>query len=144
MNTSRLGDETEARALSALMRRGLSVSVPFGDNDRYDRVVDDGQQLYRVQCKTGSRVNGTIRFKLYSSTVSDGELVDTAYSAGEVDAFVVAAPSAEPLYWVDIDETGSGEMRLRIKEPHPKAPKSKINWAADFELDERFGGPSDR
>ncbi len=78
MNTSRKGDETEAAILSRLMELGLSVSVPFGDSDRYDLVVDDGRCLYRVQCKTGSWVNGAIRFNLYTSTVnSEGASIRT-------------------------------------------------------------------
>jgi hypothetical protein len=138
MNTSRRGDETEAAVLWALMRQGLSVSVPFGDNDRYDLIADDGNELYRIQCKTGSRVNGTVRFKLYSSTVSGGERVDTEYSADEIDAYAVHAPELETVYWVDVSETGTGEMRLRVDDPHPKAPTSKINWATEFELGDRF------
>ncbi len=46
MNASRKGDETEAVILSRLMTFGVSVSVPFGDSDRYDLVVDD-DDLYR-------------------------------------------------------------------------------------------------
>ncbi|WP_254537114.1 group I intron-associated PD-(D/E)XK endonuclease [Halomarina litorea] len=120
MNTPRRGDEAEARVLPALMDRGPSVSVPFGDSDRYDLVADDGDELYRVQCKTGSRVNGTVRFKLYSSTVNGGDRVDTGYSTDEVDAYAVAAPD-DTVYWVDIAESERGEMRLRVEEPHPKA-----------------------
>ncbi len=30
------------------MDAGVSVSVPFGDSDRYDRLVGDGTRRYRV------------------------------------------------------------------------------------------------
>jgi len=53
MNTKQIGDETEVRVITALIAEGYSVSIPFGDNDKYDLVLDTGNQLLRVQCKTG-------------------------------------------------------------------------------------------
>ncbi|WP_435344355.1 group I intron-associated PD-(D/E)XK endonuclease [Haloarchaeobius sp. HRN-SO-5] len=141
MNPSRRGDETEATLLGLLMEVGCSVSVPFGDSDRYDLIVDDGTELHRVQCKTGSWVNGTVRFNLYSSTVGTDGRVDADYTPEEVDAYAVHAPEQDESYWVPIAETGCGEMRLRVDEPHPKAPTSKINWANDYELVDRFTLP---
>ena len=49
-NTKSVGDETEVAILHELVEAGWSVSIPFGDNDKYDLVVDDGDELYRVQC----------------------------------------------------------------------------------------------
>ncbi|MFC4406443.1 group I intron-associated PD-(D/E)XK endonuclease [Haloarchaeobius iranensis] len=138
MNPSRRGDETEAILLARLLDCGCSVSVPFGDSDRYDLLVDDDGYLFRVQCKTGSWVNGTVQFKLYSSTVADGERVDADYTAEEVDAFAVYAPETDGAYWVPMAETGTGEMRLRVEDPHPEAPRSRVNWASEHRLTERF------
>jgi hypothetical protein len=131
---------SESAVLSALLRCGVSVSVPFGDNDRYDIVVDDEGELLRVQCKTGSWVNGTVRFRLYSSTTEAGGRVDRSYSAGEVDAFAVFAPWNERVYWVPVSETGTGEMRLRVEGPDARAPRSRINRASDYRLSIRSGG----
>ena len=52
-NTKQTGDVTEARIIAVLIEAGYSVSIPFGDNDRYDLVLDTGNKLRRVQCKTG-------------------------------------------------------------------------------------------
>ncbi|WP_135820427.1 group I intron-associated PD-(D/E)XK endonuclease [Halostella litorea] len=139
MNPSRRGDETEAVLLQRLLSSGVSVSVPFGDSDRYDLIVDERGELYRVQCKTGNWVNGTVRFNLYTSTVDGGERVDRDYTEGEVDAYAVYSPDTAAAYWVPIGDTGTGEMRLRVEDPHPNAPASAINWAADYALSDRFG-----
>jgi len=139
VNTSRKGDETEAVVLARLMSFGLSVAVPFGDSDRYDLLVDEGDRLYRVQCKTGNWVNGSVRFNLYTSTVNAEGRVDADYTADEIDAYAVYSADTDAVYWVPVEETGSGEMRLRVEEPHPKAPKSKINWASDYAAVTRFG-----
>ncbi len=139
MNPSRKGDETEATILATLMQLGVSVSVPFGDSDRYDLVVDDGRSRFRVQCKTGNWVNGTVRFNLYSSTDGRAGRVDVDYTEEDVDVFAVYSPQTGEVYWVPIAETGRGEMRLRVEEPHPKAPKSKIHWADEYRVANRFG-----
>jgi hypothetical protein len=139
MNTSRKGDETEAIILGRLMNLGVSISVPFGDSDRYDLVADYEDRLYRVQCKTGSWVNGTVRFNLYSSTVDESGRIDAEYTAEEVDAYTVYSEETDEVYWVPIEDTGNGEMRLRVEEPCPKAPTSKINWASDYAVAEQLG-----
>ncbi|WP_267641890.1 group I intron-associated PD-(D/E)XK endonuclease [Haloarchaeobius amylolyticus] len=144
MNTSRKGDETEALVLAELMRLGLSVSVPFGDSDRYDLIVDDGDRLHRVQCKTGSWVNGTVRFNLYSSTVGSDGRVDVPYSADQIDAYAVHSRETGDAYWVPVTETGDGEMRLRVDDPQPKAPLSRVNWASEFLVERYFGGRPSR
>ncbi len=92
------------------MAAGVSVSVPFGDSDRYDLVVDDGTRRYRVQCKTRSRIDGTVRFNLYSSTTNSDGRIDADYTADEIDAYAVYSPDTDTAYWVPIEETGSGEM----------------------------------
>ncbi|NEU57958.1 group I intron-associated PD-(D/E)XK endonuclease [Halorussus sp. MSC15.2] len=139
MNTSRKGDETEVTILARLMRVGASVSVPFGDNDRYDLVADDGDRLHRVQCKTGNWTNGTVRFNLYTSVVNSEGRVDSDYTSEEIDAYAVYSADTDSVYWVPIEETGDGEMRLRVEDPHPKAPESRINWANEYALSEQFG-----
>ena len=47
-----VGDRTTLAVMLALRCLGYQVSVPFGENSRYDLVVDDGRRLQRVQCKT--------------------------------------------------------------------------------------------
>ena len=52
MNTKDVGDKTVAMVLAALVRKGKTLLLPFGDNRRYDLAVDEGGRLVRVQCKT--------------------------------------------------------------------------------------------
>ena len=130
-NSKDVGDETEATIILELISHGFSVSLPFGDNDKYDIVVDDAGSLYRVQCKTAWRTNPeTIRFNTHSQTTKDGEYHESSYD-GEIDAFVVRCPDTETLYWVDIERAARRKMTLRWTAAidHPS-----INWAADYEF----------
>lgn len=126
------GDETEAKAIQELVSNGYGVSVPFGDNDKYDLVVDDGEQLYRLQCKTAwQNKEETIRFNTHSQTTRDGKYHEQTYH-DEIDAFLVRYPKIETLYWIDIDEATEQKMELRFEADidHPS-----INWAENYEFD---------
>lgn len=131
-NTKDRGDETEAKILHTLLSRGYSVSVPFGDNDKYDLIVDSGTELYRIQCKTAwQNKEETIRFNTHSQTTSDGSYHEQTY-LDAIDAFVVRYPATETLYWIDIEEATTQKMELRFDASidHPA-----INWASDYEFD---------
>jgi len=52
-NTKALGEVTEGVILAHLLRRGEVVLLPFGNNQRYDMVVDRSGLLIKAQCKTG-------------------------------------------------------------------------------------------
>ncbi|WP_254765861.1 group I intron-associated PD-(D/E)XK endonuclease [Salinilacihabitans rarus] len=131
-NSKDIGDETEAVIISHLVADGYSVAIPFGDNDRYDLVVDDEENLYRVQCKTAWRnKERTIRFNTHSQTTKDGQYHERTYHE-EIDGFLVRYPENDRLYWIGIDDATEQKMELRFEAriDHPS-----INWAADYEFD---------
>ncbi|MEY7850319.1 group I intron-associated PD-(D/E)XK endonuclease [Natrarchaeobius sp. A-rgal3] len=130
-NSKDIGDETEARAVSKLVANGYSVSIPFGDNDRYDLVVDDSARLYRLQCKTAwSNKERTIRFNTHSQTTKNGAYHEETYR-GEIDAFFVHYPREETFYWIDAADANDQKMELRFGSEidHPS-----INWADTYEF----------
>ena len=45
-----VGDKSTLAIMLALRETGYGVLVPFGENTRYDLVIDDGRALRRVQC----------------------------------------------------------------------------------------------
>ena len=120
-NTKQLGDETEARIISELVAAGYSVSVPFGDNDKYDLIVDNEGDLYRIQCKTAwANKQNTIRFNTHSQTTKDGAYHEQTYE-DEVDCFVVRYPQVQ-FYILDRhhrgDRTEDGtSVRCRHRPP---------------------------
>ncbi len=53
-NNKTIGELSEAIIIAKLIEVGYSVLTPFGDNRRYDLVIEDADgQFWRVQCKTG-------------------------------------------------------------------------------------------
>lgn len=122
-----------------VISRDCKISVPFGDNAKYDLVLEDPDgSLHRIQCKTAWRSSAdTIRFNTHSQTTRDGEYHQSTYF-GKIDAFVVWYPAGEQLFWVDIDDANESKMDLRYEADidHPS-----INWAEEYELDDEIPPP---
>lgn len=138
-NTKDRGDETEAKIIHEMISHGYSVSIPFGDNDKYDLIVDDTANLYRVQCKTGwQNKERTMRFNTHSQTTKNGSYHEDTYH-GTIDAFVVRYPENGKLYWIDVDDATEQKMELRFegKIDHPS-----INWAREYEFNGKI--PSEK
>jgi hypothetical protein len=134
METHRKGEVTEAVALAELKRRGVPVSVPFGDSERYDLVAKASDSFYRLQVKTGLFDGETVEFRGYSVHTNSRGNVHDQYD-GDVDYFLVYCHDLETMYLVDEDDVASN-MRLRVAEPDVEQPS--INWAEDYAFDERW------
>lgn len=46
------GSLSESKILAALLAAEYKVSIPWGQNTRYDLIADKDGILYRIQCKT--------------------------------------------------------------------------------------------
>lgn len=51
MNTKDKGNIGEAVILSEFTKRGIQVSIPFGDNARYDMIAEFNGKLNKIQIK---------------------------------------------------------------------------------------------
>lgn len=125
MNTKQTGDSSEVIVISQLIQRGYSVSIPFGDNDPYDIIVDSNVELYRVQVKTGWLENGCVRFKTYSQTTDGGSSIDRDYTDEELDAFAVRCRDTNNCYWVPVSSAGMKNTYLHIEEARIDHPHIK-------------------
>jgi hypothetical protein len=67
MNSKTIGEKSEGMILARLLYHNKIVLRPFGDNQRYDLVVDDNNKFIRIQCKTGKLINGAVKFSTCSS-----------------------------------------------------------------------------
>lgn len=114
MNSKSKGDLSEAAVLKELLRLGLPVSVPWGDNQRYDLVVDVYGKLLRCQVKTASLRGGTLRFSCRSTYRVEGEIIQKDYH-GDIELFLVYSPDLDNVYVVPVEDTGVANVWLRIK-----------------------------
>jgi hypothetical protein len=124
------GEIAEAKALAALKEKGYTVSIPFGENARYDVIIDDGE-LTKVQIKKGWKHNGGINFSTKSTSYNSDGGSSRSYTKSEIDCFVVVYEDS--IYQIPIEETPSSIMKLRVDPPENNTTKS-INFAENYEL----------
>lgn len=131
MHTKQKGDITETQVLADLVKRGLKVLTPYGENHRYDFVVDFNGKFVKIQCKTGRWSRGGISFST-CSVVSNfsKDSVRRAYTADEVDLFAVYYEGV--VYYIPQSNCGSSEFRLRLTAP--KNSWQRYNKAEDFKI----------
>jgi hypothetical protein len=119
----------------ALHERGYDLLVPFGENTRYDLVIDDGSRLARVQCKTGRLQDGAVVFSTCSSYAHhpNPRVVKRDYQ-GEIDYFGVFCPETRRSYLIPIAEVPlRREAKLRV---HPARNNQRlgVRLATRFEI----------
>lgn len=126
------GQKSEAIVLSELVNYDLTVLSPFGDNERYDFVVEAQGTFHRVQVKTGREENGRVQFETRSSAASMTSISKKNYE-DDIDVFVVYSPDYDRLYAVPIEKTPKTMMGLREEIPEKSSPN--INDADDYRLE---------
>ena len=50
-NTKYIGNLTELQCITRFYELGYPVSIPYGDSEKYDMILDIKGKLYRLQCK---------------------------------------------------------------------------------------------
>ena len=128
-NTSDVGNRTEGIILSALMRAGKKVLLPFGGGHRYDLAIDEEGTLKRIQCKTARYMKGCITFPAHSSG-RDGR---AHHYYGDADLFGVYAPCIDKIYLVPVNEVSYTVVYLRV-DPPKNNQVLHIRWAREYEL----------
>lgn len=117
--------------LSALVRRGFHVLIPFGEGHPYDLAVHMGKtSLLRIQCKTAWPSQGCLIFNSRSTDHGGGP---QSY-LGLADIFGIYFPVNRAVYLVPIDAVAGFKGRLRL-EPPLNNQKRGVRLAADFEID---------
>jgi hypothetical protein len=121
--------------MTALLEASWAVLLPFGENTRYDLVIDDGVVLARVQCKTGRLRHGGIRFGAWSSYAHhpNPKMVTRDY-LGEIDYFAVYCPDTGGVDLVPVEDApvrSKGTLRVSAAR---NGQKRRIRTAADYEI----------
>ena len=78
------GNLTEMQCMAAFMEHGCSVSIPFGDNSKYDFIADINGVLYKIQVKTASkRDDNSIKFSCRSTHVNCSGTKNVKYTKND-------------------------------------------------------------
>ena len=129
-----IGDRTTLAVMLALRMAGLTVLLPFGENTRYDLVVEKTGEFSRVQCKTGRFRAGAVVFKTTSSYAHhrSAEVPRRGYQ-GEIDYFGVHCPETGGVYLVPVDQVPESSARLRV-DPALNGQQESVHPAETYEF----------
>ena len=132
LETKQIGNLTELQCITAFYELGYKVSLPYGENSRYDFIADINGKLIRVQVKTckSSEDGSVISFPCRSSRVNSKGCYQRQYSRDEIDYFCTYYNHM--CYMVPIDEC-SKEKKLRFSKPKNNQ-NGRINYAKEYEL----------
>lgn len=137
-NTTQVGTTTEGMVLAAILKSGKTVLLPFGNQQDYDLVMEDGGCFYRIQCKTGRLRQGSVQFNLYTMAQEAGTGRHVRRHYGDkIDMYGVYCPEIEKTYLVPRSEVGVAVGILRVNPPGNNQSKN-IRWAKDYEI--KFAG----
>jgi hypothetical protein len=136
-NPKAIGERSQAHIIARLLDVGYNVLMPYGDNTRYDVVIEDADgQFLRVQCKTG-RSNGeyieVAPASLYYHTRAGRTTHGSKSYHGQVDYFAVFCPETRGVYLIPVDHAGVSQMSLRLVPTKNKQEKN-VRWAQDYEI----------
>ena len=88
LTSKQKGNLTELKCLSAFVEQGCGVSIPYGDNSKYDFIADVDKKLFKIQVKTSSsKDENAIMFSCRSTHVNCTGVKNERYSSNEIDFF---------------------------------------------------------
>lgn len=137
-NTKKLGNLTELQCMTYLYGLGYSISIPFGNADKYDLILDIDDKLYKIQIKHSSEyvdLNGEIEYIKFKCTWQSHNTTGYSkkkYQENEVDFFATFYNGQ--CYLVPVSEC-SAEKILRIKPPKNNQRKG-ISFLEDYTAEE--------
>jgi len=92
------GELVEIKFLLRARERGYNISKPFGDNLRYDFILDNGLQLLKIQVK-GTRQKPN-RLGCIQIGVGYGKSSKHGYTEKDVDLFAVYLQCIDAFYLI--------------------------------------------
>ena len=131
LTSKQKGNLTELQCLAAFTEQGCGVSIPYGDNSKYDFIADVNGKLLKIQVKTSSlKDDGAIKFSCRTTHVNCAGVKNERYSADEIDFF--ATYWNNQCYLIPMAEC-SIEKTLRFIPPKSGQLKG-ISFAKDYLL----------
>lgn len=139
MNSKTKGNIGEAITLAEFTKRGIQVSIPFGDNARYDLIADFHDKLNKIQVKYCNQkiINGSISCPCASSTNHTTNKNYHTYE-NDIDYFVFYIAEWNVTTIISIKEIGS-KKSICFRKDLPKSKNgNEIHLISDYSFEKFF------
>lgn len=136
LNTKALGNKAEIIVISEFIKNDIPVSLPFGDNQPYDLVIDTPLGFKSVQVKHGLLKNGVIIADI-RKRIGNKRVKYTTYDQ-LVDYLAIWCEQLNTCYLLDMNEcNGKTMIHLRVVEPKNNSCITTVKWASDYEFSKK-------
>lgn len=135
LNSKAKGNIGEIKVASEFIKYGCIVSFPFGDNARYNLIVDTGDELWKVQVKySDSKPEyNSWRCVCVSSTNHTTNKKLTNYK-NDVDVMAFYIPDIDTCVMFKIDEIGD-KTNIFVRVEPPTNNQSNVTYVQDHTFD---------
>ena len=117
-----------------ICRARIKVSIPYGENCRYDFILDVNGTLLKIQCKTSHLITSEDGFEFRCRSINSTRkgIFETRYTKEDIDYF--ATYFEGQCYLVPVEECGAAKV-LRFNYPK-NGQKRGISLAKNYLLEE--------
>ncbi len=127
MHTKLKGDIGQLIAAKEFLRRGWHVAFPYGENMKYDLIIEKEGIMKRVQVKACFPKKGSLRINFRSS--NNWSVVQ--YTKSDFDLVAAVDLESERVYFIPPDKFSSCMLNIRIDQAKNCQMKN-INFAENF------------
>lgn len=137
-NTKEIGNLTELQCITGLYELGCDISLPFGNSQKYDLIMDYKGKLYKVQVKHAKDefTDGNIThftFKTRWQGHNSSGYTQTSYTKKDIDFF--ATYHLGKTYLIPVEECSGATKTIRYCVPK-SGQRIGINFAQDYLAEE--------
>ncbi|HEY4196882.1 MAG TPA: group I intron-associated PD-(D/E)XK endonuclease [Mucilaginibacter sp.] len=137
MNTKLKGNKAEAVVISAFVKKNIPVLLPFGDNEKYDIVIEVAGVFKSVQIKYGRFKNGCVEADI-KHRIGFKRIKYSNYK-GKVDYIAIWCEDNDKVYLLDsLYFSNKTRALLRIDHPKNNSSHTTVKWAKDYEIEILF------
>lgn len=129
------GLTTELKCMEKFIGYGFIVSIPYGNNSRYDLLLDGGNGKYiRIQCKTAHlNENGSYTINTANSVSTMTKRTVKHYDSTQID--FIASIIEEQLVIIPVNLISNSKSKIFRTELPKFGAKSSCNLIQDFTIE---------
>lgn len=138
MNTKEIGNLTELQCITGLYALGCDISIPFGNSQKYDLIMDYKGKLYKIQVKHSKDgftedVLTHFSFKTRWQGHNTSGYKYIKYTKEDIDYF--ATWHQGKVYLVPVEHCSGTEKIIRYA-PTKNNQKKGVSFAKDYLAEE--------
>lgn len=140
--TLQKGMITELKCMEKFISMGYYISIPYGNSNKYDLILDYNNNLYRIQIKTAhwskDTVEENVAFEIATcgSTTNCKTTTRHYYTKEDIDFFLTYFEGE--FYLIPIEEA-ENKSAFRLRYEYPKNGQRKnIHIASDYLLEKQL------